>query len=169
MVEKNLAKQVAATMTTSSSDGPGASQRLPNIFHAESKEECLKLTETKLNRLAVFKFYSAVCQACKRITPRFDRLTKENPDVDFVFVEVSPRNKKFIIGELGIPSLPYGGIYHPDVGLIETMSISPKRFSDFEAIFDSYRDQECQLLDCDEHAEVALFADPYQRTSTAPN
>jgi len=100
------------------------------------------------------------------MAPRFDRLAKENPDVDFVFVQVSATNKNFVVKELGIPALPYGGIFHPQVGMAETMSISSQRLGDFEAIVDSYRDAECQLPEVEE-AEDALFAAPYQRISSA--
>lgn len=128
----------------------------------------MEIAENRLSRLTVFKFFSSYCRACKRIEPRFDRLAKENPDVDFVFVPVSATNKKFIVEELGIPALPYGGIYHPEVGMAETMSISSQRLGDFEAIVESYREAECQLPEVDEEeAEDALFAAPYQRISSA--
>lgn len=157
MVGKKLAKETAKP--TNTRDGP----TLPNVFHAGSKDECLKLVETSMSRLTVFKFYSSFCRACKRIAPRFDKLARENPEIDFVFVQLSDSTKNFIVSELGIPALPYGGIYHPEVGLVETMSICSKRFSDFEAVFGSYRDLACQLPDNDEQAEDLLFLDPYRR------
>ena len=157
MVGNRREKETAESINAK--DGP----TLPNIFHAGSKDECLKLIDTSMSRLTVFKFYSSFCRACKRIAPRFEKLARENPEIDFVFVQLTDNNKKFIVGELGIPALPYGGIYHPEVGLVETMSVTSKRFTDFEAIFGSYRDLECQLPYHDEQDENLLFLDPYRR------
>lgn len=161
LLEKGKEQQVARKQTDSRVQGKN---RLPNVYHARSKEECMEIVETGLNRLTVFKFYSSYCRACKRIEPRFDGMAKENPDVDFVYVRVSASNNQFIVQELGIPALPYGGIFHPEVGMAETMSVGPQRLADFKAIVESYRDAECQLpvLDGDE-----LFAAPYERISSS--
>jgi len=132
---------------------------LPNVFHATSQEECMDIVENKLDRLTVFKFYSNFCRACKQVAPRFDRLAKENPGINVVHVQVTPANKRFIVEELGIPSLPYGGIFDPSVGLVETMNVKPQRFADFERIVCSYRDGECQLPEDEKDA----FAAPYSR------
>ena len=132
-------------------------QGLPNVFHATSQQECMDIVENKLDRLTVFKFYSNFCRACKQVAPRFDRLAKENPDINVVHVQVTPANKHFVVEELGIPSLPYGGIFDPSMGLVETMNVKPQRFADFEQIVCSYRDGECQLPE----DETDALAAPY--------
>jgi len=145
-------------------------QALPNVYHANSKEECMEIADKLLNRVTVFKFYATYCRACKKVEPRFDRLARENPDVDFVFVAVSASNKKFVVSDLGIPALPYGGIFHPEVGMVETMSVTAPRFSDFEEIVASYRDAECQLpelMEDSEGGESLVYAAPYERVNSS--
>jgi len=125
-----------------------APQTLPNVAHASSEAELRKLIENQqLDRLTVFKFYSNFCRACKRIAPRFDRMAKENPDVDFVFCQITPESKRYIVTDLGIPSIPYAGIAHPDAagGLVDTMSANSQRFDSFEEVFRSHLEGERQV------------------------
>jgi len=155
---------------TSKKSAAAKAQALPNVYHANSKEECMEIADKLLNRVTVFKFYATYCRACKKVEPRFDRLARENPDVDFVFVAVSASNKKFVVSDLGIPALPYGGIFHPEVGMVETMSVTAPRFSDFEEIVASYRDAECQLpelMEDSEGGESLVYAAPYERVNSS--
>lgn len=56
-----------------------------------------------------------------------------------LFVEVPVNNKNSLLHQgLGIPSLPYAHIYHPEDGLIEELSFTRKTVSDFAAKLATY-------------------------------
>jgi len=45
---------------------------------------------------------------------------------------------------LGIPSLPFGHIYHPESGLVEERKIAKKNFKIFEDVLESYVNGSCE-------------------------
>ena len=49
---------------------------------------------------------------------------------------------------LGVPSLPYGHVYHPRSGLVEELKISKRKFPDLARLVRWYDDGSCEL---DEH------------------
>jgi thiol-disulfide isomerase/thioredoxin len=70
-------------------------------------------------------------QTCHAIRPSFDRAASSNPHVIFVDVPVLENNTNLHQG-LGVESVPFGHIYHPEKGLIEERKLSRKTFSVFE-------------------------------------
>jgi hypothetical protein len=52
------------------------------------------------------------------------------PDVIFVDVPVTNENANLHQG-LGVPSLPFGHIYHPAAGLVEELRLTRKLFPEF--------------------------------------
>ncbi len=70
-------------------------------------------------------------QTCHAIRPSFDRVASSNPQVTFVDVPVLESNSNLHQG-LGVESIPFGHIYHPEMGLVEEMKLSRKSFSEFE-------------------------------------
>jgi hypothetical protein len=95
------------------------------------------------------------------VAPFFDKMAKQNPHIRFVQVPLgkSAESQKLIQG-LGVPSIPHGHIYYPQEGLVETLSMNKKVFSDFSAIVDSYKASSCELPELD---ESGIFSSPYQR------
>ena len=67
-----------------------------------------------------------------------------HPDVVFVDVPVTPKNKALHQG-LGIPSLPYGHIYHPNGGLVEEQKLTRKHVAQFKHKLESYLLGNCEL------------------------
>ncbi len=59
-------------------------------------------------------------------------------------VPVTPENANLHQG-LGVPSLPYGHIYHPTGKLVEELKISKKHFTKFATILKTYVDEECGI------------------------
>jgi thiol-disulfide isomerase/thioredoxin len=148
---KNLLQKTASQTSNS----------LPNVFQVTSKEECDDIVAGKVDRLTVFRFYATWCRACKRVSSRFDRMARDHPEVNFVNVALTDANKKFIT-DLGIPSIPYAGIKHPEVGLIEKMKISANWFADFEKIVSDYNEGKCTLPDTNSDG---TYRAPYMRAT----
>ncbi len=67
-------------------------------------------------------------------------------------VPVSPENANLHQG-LGVPSLPFGHIYHPTGKLVEELKMSRKHFANFVKVLKSYTDGQCDV-DYDENGEV---------------
>ena len=76
-------------------------------------------------------------QACKAMAPAFYHLALKNPDTLFVDVPVKEGNANLHQG-LGVPSLPYGHVYHPVDGLVEEMGITKKFMPEFRNKLQGY-------------------------------
>ena len=55
---------------------------------------------------------------------------------------------------LGVPSVPFGHIYHRDAGLVEEMRIKRKMFGNFENVLETYIKGECDLEQEQEHEQL---------------
>ena len=65
-------------------------------------------------------------------------------DVEFVDVPVSERNAKLHQG-LGIPTLPFLHVYHPDAGLVEERKFTRSHVSEAKKTLQSYVTRSCPL------------------------
>jgi thiol-disulfide isomerase/thioredoxin len=126
------------------------------------------------DQITVVRFYAIWCRACHAIQAPFYRLgrtgdtTTTTPtaskyqNVKFVQVAVGPENAA-LHQYLGVPSLPYGHIYHATGGLIEELRLNRKRFGDFEKILQSYNNGEC-LLALEVDPVSGVYEAPYERS-----
>ena len=80
------------------------------------------------------------------MAPYFYKLAQTYKDIQFVEVPVTDKNSNLHQG-LGVPSLPYGHIYHPSGGLVEELKINRKHFSKFAKVVHSYAQTTCDLID----------------------
>ena len=71
-------------------------------------------------------------------------MASSHPDVVFVEVPVTPQTAAIHQG-LGVPSLPFGHLYHPASGLVEEMKLTRKHISAFERRLDCYLRGSCDL------------------------
>ena len=78
--------------------------------------------------------------------PYFYKLAHAYKDVQFVECPVTDKNANLHQG-LGVPSLPYAHVYHPEAGLVEVMKINRKYFSRFAKVVHSYAQTSCSLVD----------------------
>ena len=70
----------------------------------------------------------------------------KHPDAIFVDVPVTNENASLHQG-LGVPSLPFGHIYHPTAGLVEELRFTRKLVPDFHKTLESYITGSCELPD----------------------
>ena len=90
------------------------------------------------------------CRACKAIALFYKQLPKLYPNVKFVEVPLNAETGVLHQG-LGVPSLPFGHIYHPEAGLVEERRISKKHFKEFrDQVLQSYVNGECPVQYNDE-------------------
>lgn len=96
------------------------------------------------SRIVAVRFHATYCRACMAVAPHFYKLAKANPHVVFVDVPVTESNAALHQG-LGVPSLPYGHIYHPQGGLMEEMNLTRKDIPEFREKLHAYTDGHCAL------------------------
>jgi len=97
------------------------------------------------DRMVVVRFYAPWCRSCKAVEPKFRQLANRySPEVKFVEVPLTKENAYLHEG-LGVPSVPFGHIYHPDVGLVEEMKMNKRDFKEFKKVFENYIDGHCIL------------------------
>lgn len=121
-------------------------KRPENIRTVESLQEYKAVVANEKERIVVVRFFATWCKACKAIAPGFYRLARNYPNVLFVEVPVTDHNAALHQG-LGIPSIPYGHIYHPEAGLAEEVKINRKFFPRFESMVRWHVDGSCEAPD----------------------
>lgn len=118
------------------------------IIRVETIEAFKHQVIEEQNRLVAVKFFSPTCRACQAMAAYYKKLAIKYPDVKFVEVPWTSNNALLLQG-LGVYSFPFGHLYHPDAGLVETMSLNRKRIGDFETKLGEYLAGECQLKEDD--------------------
>lgn len=147
-----------AWITTSNG---GFLPKIPGIFRkktapgrpkegVQAPTEVLTIQEYKAvvadekEQMVCVRFYAPWCKACKAVQQPFRKLCRENPSVKFVEVPLTKENA-FLHEGLGIPSLPYGHIYHPEAGLVEEHKIKKKEFPAFAQVLGTYVREGCEV------------------------
>jgi thiol-disulfide isomerase/thioredoxin len=121
----------------------------PLIAQVHSLEEYKRVVideSVATNTLTVVRFYADWCRACQRIEAPFKKLAHTHHPNNVRFLEV-PLTKEtaFIHQGLGVPSLPFAHVYHPEMGLVEERRISKKHFNDFAKIVNNYVQGSCDV------------------------
>lgn len=122
------------------------SERPPNVRTVETLEEYKKFVGEEREKIVVVRFFATWCKSCKAMAPGFYRLSNMYPDINFVEVPVTDKNSELHQG-LGVPSVPFGHIYHPDAGLVEELKLSKKYFAKFAHALKTYFDGSCYISD----------------------
>eukprot|EP00525_Craspedostauros_australis_P000243 CAMPEP_0198129050 /NCGR_PEP_ID=MMETSP1442-20131203/50802_1 /TAXON_ID= /ORGANISM="Craspedostauros australis, Strain CCMP3328" /LENGTH=250 /DNA_ID=CAMNT_0043789357 /DNA_START=59 /DNA_END=811 /DNA_ORIENTATION=- len=121
------------------------SRSLPaNVCEVETLAEYKTVVGDEATRLVCVRFYAPWCKACKAMEPYYYRLAQRYPQVQFVNVPATERNTNLHQG-LGVPSLPFGHIYHPQGGLVEEMRITRPFLKELEQRLQSHVQMSCPL------------------------
>lgn len=113
------------------------------VHEVLSIEDYKSIVVEEKESIVVVRFYAPWCRACKAVASRFrQQLPRNYPSVKFVEVPLTQDNA-FLHEGLGVPSLPYGHIYHPDVGLVEERKINKHVWSDFVDVLETYVNGSC--------------------------
>jgi thiol-disulfide isomerase/thioredoxin len=132
-----------------------AQRRLPSNVHEVTTLQAFKemivmeqssdeSSASSSPRLIAVRFYAPWCKACQAVQPLFYRMANQFPNVVFLQVSVSDKNTNLHQG-LGVPSLPYGHIYHPTTGLMEEGRLTKQHISAFARTLQTYVQKSCEL------------------------
>mmetsp|Transcript_14102 Transcript_14102/g.23501 ORF Transcript_14102/g.23501 Transcript_14102/m.23501 type:complete len:218 (-) Transcript_14102:1083-1736(-) len=124
------------------------------VQRVESIQQFKDVVINEPNQITVVRFFASYCKSCQASAPLFYKLafsyaTHDSPlarNVKFVEVPLT-KQTKLLHEALGIPSLPFSHIYHPDAGLCEERAVSKKHIADVEECLRCYVFGECQLPD----------------------
>eukprot|EP00571_Detonula_confervacea_P014278 CAMPEP_0172300642 /NCGR_PEP_ID=MMETSP1058-20130122/2672_1 /TAXON_ID=83371 /ORGANISM="Detonula confervacea, Strain CCMP 353" /LENGTH=245 /DNA_ID=CAMNT_0013010465 /DNA_START=60 /DNA_END=797 /DNA_ORIENTATION=+ len=111
----------------------------------DTLEDYKRVVVDEQHQIVVVRFYAPWCKSCKAANPHFKKMASQHK-TSVKFVEVPLTKETAYIHEgLGVESIPYGHIYHPEVGLVEEKKINRKVFKDFRESLDSYVRGSCDL------------------------
>mmetsp|Transcript_28804 Transcript_28804/g.62049 ORF Transcript_28804/g.62049 Transcript_28804/m.62049 type:complete len:210 (-) Transcript_28804:1130-1759(-) len=137
-----------------------------NVLRVESIEEYKEKVVNEKECITVVRFYSSYCRSCRASEPLFYKLASDfsklrgvhsgecndlecKPGligVNFVEVPLTP-DTNILHEALGVPSLPWTHIYHPDAGLVEERRVSKKYIGEVRSCLGCYVYGECDLDD----------------------
>lgn len=118
---------------------------VPIIQEVKTLQEYKQIVVEESDQLVVVFWYAPWCRTCKATTPKVKQLaSKLDGIVKFVKVPVVP-NTALLHQGLGVPTVPFGHIYHPEAGLVEELSLNKRVFRKFKETLQHYVDEECLL------------------------
>lgn len=126
-------------------------QKHPSIHMVDNIHDYKDVVVDETEQIVVVRFFASWCRSCKATKPLFNKLVRTysqttDYNVNVKFVEVPLTKETAYLQEgLGVPSVPFAHIYHPEGGLVEEMKISKPHFSDFNQKLKSYVVGSCDL------------------------
>ena len=146
-VPKFLKKQKGSSSdTTSKSSSSTDAMTYPPIQLVDTLQDYKKEVVDEPSSIVVVRFFAPWCKSCKASMPLFKKMVLEHSNSNVKFVQVPlTKDTAYIHEGLGVPSIPYGHIYYPNVGLVEEKKINKKVFKDFRDSLDSYVVGSCDL------------------------
>jgi thiol:disulfide interchange protein len=127
-------------------DAPTKRTRQDGLFTTvRTLEEFKKEVADEAKGLVVVWYYAPWCRACKHVAPGFVALARRHPDIKFVQVPALKDNTALHQG-LGVPSVPYIHLFHPEGGLVEEQRFLRAQLSAFHKKLEDYQQESCSLL-----------------------
>mmetsp|Transcript_7074 Transcript_7074/g.13173 ORF Transcript_7074/g.13173 Transcript_7074/m.13173 type:complete len:247 (+) Transcript_7074:120-860(+) len=117
----------------------------PTVEMVDTIADYKRVVVDEEDQIVVVRFFAPWCKSCKAAHPHFKKMVSHHsPSVKFVEVPLT-KDTAYIHEGLGVPSVPFGHIYHPDVGLVEEKKINRKVFKEFRESLDSYVRGSCDV------------------------
>ena len=147
-----------SSSSTSSSSIKQQQQQL--ITTVDTLEEYKRIVVNEQHSIVVVRFHASWCKSCKAAYPLFHKLATEynnnntGSGVVVKFVEVPLTKETAYLHEgLGVPSVPFGHVYYPNVGLVEERKLNRKVFNDFKSVLKDYVRGSCDIPSEEEEEE----------------
>ena len=148
-VPKFLKRSSSSSSVDSSSTSQNESSTTttyPTIQLVDTLEDYKRVVVDDKDNIVVVRFFAPWCKSCKASMPLFKKMVAEHASSSVKFVEVPlTKDTAYIHEGLGVPSVPFGHVYYPNVGLVEEKKINKKVFKEFRDALDSYVLGYCDL------------------------
>jgi len=123
----------------------GRTRLVPDIKHVETITEYKAVVADEEERIVVVRFFAPWCRACRAAAPLFRKMAGDfSPGVKFVEVPLTKENAYLHEG-LGVPSVPFAHIYHPDSGLVEEMKMNKRDIPGVQKVLGDYVAGRCEV------------------------
>jgi len=120
----------------------------PSVERVETIEEYKATVVDESDRMVVVRFSAPWCKACRASGPLFRKTVGEFSSADVKFVEVPLTKENAYLHEgLGVPSVPFCHIYHPEVGLVEEMKMKNNDIPSITKVLGDYVAGGCYVPD----------------------
>ena len=157
-IDDAVADSSAPSSSSTSSSSIKQQQQL--ITTVDTLEEYKRIVVNEQHSIVVVRFHASWCKSCKAAYPLFHKLATEYNDnntgsgVVVKFVEVPLTKETAYLHEgLGVPSVPFGHVYYPNVGLVEERKLNRKVFNDFKSVLKDYVRGSCDIPSEEEEEE----------------
>lgn len=134
----------------------------PSVQMVNTIEDYKRVVIDEQHRIVVVRFFAPWCKSCKASRPQFKKMVARHaPGIKFVEVPLT-RDTAFLHEGLGVPSVPFGHIYHPEAGLVEEEKINNKVVKRFQEALESYVRGSCDLPTEEDPEDDGAVEDGFQ-------
>jgi len=132
---------------------------IPNVTTIDNILDYKSIVVDEEKSIVVVRFFASWCRSCKASEPSFRNMVSrfsssaeqgiddghgEQHGVKFVMVQLT-KDTAYLQEGLGVPSIPYVHVYHPEGGLVEESKFSKGYYADFTRVLESYIAGSCDV------------------------
>jgi len=128
---------------------------IPNVTMIDNIMDYKSIVVDEEKSIVVVRFFASWCRSCRaseslfknmvsRYSPSSASSTDGERPVKFVMVQLT-KDTAYLQEGLGVPSIPYAHVYHPEGGLVEESKFSKGYYADFTRVLESYIAGSCDL------------------------
>lgn len=165
--KKEKQKAVVDSSSSHDSDGHWTETKeggfVPNIFRGrktktrprhgrdvvkrvEHMQEYKTVVVDETEQISVVRFHAPWCKTCKAAEKLFYKLAADYAGRGVQFIDVPQTKENIYLHQgLGVPSVPWVHIYHPEAGLCEERSMSKKHFEKVRKCLECYVEGSCDM------------------------
>jgi len=174
--QKTTASTVTDIPSNTNTNTPNSTSRrstaIPNVMTINNIVDYKSAVVDEEESIVVVRFFASWCKSCRASEPLFRNIvsryasSKQEDDhhqiiendggynrrnqVKFVQVQLT-KETAYLQEGLGVPSIPYVHVYHPEGGLVEERKFSKGHMAEFARVLESYTVGSCDLpLDDDD-------------------
>jgi thiol-disulfide isomerase/thioredoxin len=150
-IDDAVVSDSSSSSTSSSINQQQHDQRPVLITTVNTLEDYKRIVVNEQQSIVVVRFHATWCKSCKAAYPLFHKLATEYNNnkysgISVKFVEVPlTKDTAYLHEGLGVPSVPFGHIYYPNVGLVEECKLNRKVFGVFKSVLEDYVRGSCDI------------------------
>jgi len=121
-----------------------------NFHFVDNIHDYKTIVADEKEQIVVVRFFASWCRSCKASKPQFNKVVTQFVPSNVKFVELPlTKETQYLHEGLGVPSVPFVHIYHPEAGLVEEMKMSKPHFAKFVNTLKTYVDGSCDIVNDD--------------------